>query len=153
MFKYCLWLVVDDPLVIEKNRRVSRLLKTSKFIPHVTIYHSLSIPMLYRHLQRPSELYIVGEPYCNMSAISDNNGNKEIFYSIEQKVYFPQGPNVDAHISLAYRVGGEPFEIRDLLQITARSLDLKNYRVKKKKLKIKVANCFDRNPSKWYIIN
>ena len=63
---------------------------------------------------------------------------KEIFYSIEQKVYFPQGPNVEAHISLAYRVGGEPFEIRDLLQITARSLDLKNYRVRKKNLKLKL---------------
>jgi len=153
MFKYCLWLLIDDTHVIEKNKKIARLLNTSSFIPHVTIHHSLETPISYHHLKRPREILIVGEPYCSMAPIIDNNDINHIFYSIEQRVFFPEAPKVKAHISLAYRVDEEPFEIQDLFQITARSLDLKNTRVKKRKLKIRLANCFDTNPTKWYIIN
>tara|TARA_A100001015_G_scaffold312154_1_gene416749 strand:- start:1243 stop:1704 length:462 start_codon:yes stop_codon:yes gene_type:complete len=152
MFKYCLWLVVNDPKVIEQNKKIAQLLNTKPFIPHITINHTMPTPMFYSGIHRPNNIYFVDQPTASTSFVYDEDNKLRSFHAIEQKVYVPYFKDVDAHLSLAYRVDGEPFTLQDLMRIPILGLDLINYKVRKKNLKIKNANCWDDNPEKWYII-
>tara|TARA_B100000902_G_scaffold387729_1_gene432278 strand:+ start:140 stop:601 length:462 start_codon:yes stop_codon:yes gene_type:complete len=153
MFKYCLWLVVNDPKVIEQNKKIANLLGTKTFIPHITINHSMPTPMFYSGIHRPNHIYFIDQPTASTTFVYDEDNNMHAFHAIEQKVYVPHFPHVDAHMSLAYRVDGEPFALQDLMRIPILGLDLRNYKVSKKKLKIKNANCFNIDYNKWYIIS
>ena len=153
MFKYCLWyLLRESHPVNDSIKRNAAMLNTKVFPAHITIEHSIgNREEAKRKLEccrkgsTPTFGY-GGTPYASTFRIRNEYATMtHQFHAIEQPLWI-NGSSIDGiHVSLAYRVNGEPFSNMDV----GRCISQYTHRIEKDDIEPVVYSCHSDDPSEW----
>lgn len=148
MFKHCVWYSLNKNHIINKQIALyAKTFKTSSFLAHITIRHSLDPEeghRVYDHFKNMDNIYSFSpydKPKMSHMRIDDKD-----FYAIEQPVRINDIGVKGLHLSLAYRIGKEfsPTEIAIVSKIPV---------IEKEDIQIALADCSSDDPEQWKIIS